>query len=240
MINFVSAESTPAAKIMPMKSAQAASQTAPSLIDEKKLLDTARRLAELYLSGKSVRECAKETAAEAGAVRYMLECSGIKRRTVAEGVALRHAGVRDQVVRDYLAGESNFSILARKYGVHPSTVSGWLAGLGVRASLSKDQDYEARLERAVYDYQHTSKTTYEIMREHHVSGDSLYKRLHWDGIPLRSATNPQNCPTPAPASPTLPELHDQTGEALSAMQKMFSELTNRLSEMEKLLGAEKK
>ena len=81
-----------------------------------------------------------------------------------------------------------------------------------------------------------------ILYETGATKDAMYEYLLREGMPLRGSGNTKgrNCPAPAPASPTLPELHDQTGEALSAMQKMFSELTNRLSEMEKLLGAEKK
>lgn len=70
----------------------------------------------------------------------------------------------------------------------------------------------------------------------------MYEYLLREGMPPSGFRKYQRAQLPGARSrfPTLPELHDQTGEALSAMQKMFSELTNRLSEMEKLLGAEKK
>lgn len=243
MMNRVSAESAPAAKIMPMKNAQPTAQTPPSLIDEQKLLDTARRLAELYLSGKPQVECAKILGLDHNAIKQILVSSGVRLRSQHETLSLRKGGIRQKALAECARGGKTLREIAREYRVDETTLRGWLfqEGMDTPEQLRKKQAKEkARL--AAHEYVNTDKSIMAILYETGATKDAMYEYLLREGMPLRGSGNTKgrNCPAPAPASPTLPELHDQTGEALSAMQKMFSELTNRLSEMEKLLGAEKK
>lgn len=195
MMNHVSAKAAPAAKIVPMETAQATTQTAPSLIDEKKLLDTARRLAESYLSGKSLVECAIAQGCDVGDVRFLLRISGVpvrRNQWYADSV-------KKQVINEYVNSDKPIRCIAAECGVSTATVYKW------------------------------------------ARNENVYRRtaLGWPRYLSYQESVNQHSPS-APASPTLPELHDQTGEALISMQKMFAELTNRMAEMEKLLGAEKK
>lgn len=158
MMNHVSAKAAPAAKIVPMETAQATTQTA-SLIDEKKLLDTARRLAELYLSGKPQVECAKILGLDHNAIKQILVSSGVRLRSQHETLSLRKGGIRQKALAECARGGKTLREIAREYRVDETTLRGWLfqEGMDTPEQLRKKQAKEkARL--AAHEYVNTDKS----------------------------------------------------------------------------------